>query len=110
MHGCYCSKPAPRFGDREQRTTYSIVNITISDEVIWLAPICWQLDFNESCVTVRELIRSRVYQEVQQVNLKRRKQANTLIPITSERPQTTCNASIGDVDWKSHYENAIDNG
>src|SRR4051794_29592850 len=62
------------------------------------------LDLLAERITVRELIRSRVYQEVQDYNLRRRRSANELFrglvqPAKSPEPR--------DIDWKQQFDAAI---
>ena len=67
------------------------------------------LDFLTEHITVRKLIRSRVYQEVKDYNAQRGKFFRGLVqPIHAE---STCNGfkmrSRREIDWQRQYENAI---
>ncbi len=74
------------------------------------APREWSLDFLTERVTVRELIRSRVYQEVQDYNLRQPEQFHGLVqPDDAER---TLNGfklrKPRPLDWKRQYERAVE--
>ena len=82
--------------------------VQISDEVIGGDAVTWQLELADEELTVRELIRSRVYQEVQDANLKRQNQHQLLItlanPAESSGKRTQ---AIGNIDWRNHFEQAV---
>ena len=70
----------------------------------------WTLDFLTEHITVRELIRSRVYQEVQDHNLKQPARFRGLVqPTDAER---TLNGekqrTPRQIDWKKQFETACE--
>lgn len=71
------------------------------------------LDVLSETITVRELIRSRVYQEVADYNLRRSQHdANFNGLVTPEDAEKTLNGSrirrSRDIDWKAQFEKACD--
>lgn len=83
--------------------------LTIRDESLQgEAPHEWSLELLAERVTVRELIRSRVYQEVQDYNLKR-----TVEPYRGlVRPDATENL-LNDrrsrqIDWRPQFDKAVE--
>jgi hypothetical protein len=74
------------------------------------APREWSLDFLNECITVRELIRGRVYQEVQDYNLRQPEQFRGLVQ-PDEAEQTLNGFKLRKprpIDWKRQYERAVD--
>jgi hypothetical protein len=75
------------------------------------------LDVLSETITVRELIRSRVYQEVQEYNLRQR-QAGTTGPATFRGLVTPTDAEktlngvrlrkVREIDWKDQFDKACD--
>jgi hypothetical protein len=69
----------------------------------------WSLELLTERITVRELIRSRVYQEVQDFNLKRPQPVRGLVQPTDA--EATLNGyqlrTPRLIDWKSQFEKAI---
>ncbi len=84
-------------------------SVLICDEALGGDINQWHLEIASEQLTVRELIRCRVYQEVQDVNLARRKQHLLLVqhtalradPADTELPCTT-------IDWHLHFERATE--
>ena len=68
------------------------------------------LDFLTEKVTVRELIRSRVYQEVQDYNLRRPEHFQGLVqPADTEKTLNGYKLKRGrEIDWKQQYDKALD--
>jgi hypothetical protein len=65
----------------------------------------WQMDIFEEQSTLREILRSRIYQEVSEYNAKKRSQSLCLITPRPVEPQQADAAPP--VDWQIHYEQAI---
>ncbi|MGE3808650.1 MAG: hypothetical protein AB7K24_28625 [Gemmataceae bacterium] len=87
-------------------STLTIRDTTLSGETLNE----WSLDFLTEKVTVRELIRSRVYQEVQDYNLKQPERFLGLIQPAAEEsrlngPRT---ARPKQIDWKRQFDRALD--
>ncbi len=57
-------------------------------------------------MTVRELIRSRVYQEVQDANLRRLNQHNLLMTVADQHGAAGPLISDKPIDWTVHFERA----
>lgn len=70
----------------------------------------WSLEFLTEHITVRELIRSRVYQEVQDYNRKRPELFRGLVqPTDAERTLNGFKLPKGrQIDWKQQYEKAAE--
>src|SRR5262245_32944575 len=70
----------------------------------------WALEVLTEQITVRELIRSRVYQEVQDYNLKQPEIFRGLVePTGAERTLNGFKLRKGrQVDWKQQFEKAIE--
>ena len=70
----------------------------------------WSLEFLTDRVTVRELIRSRVYQEVQDYNLKQPELFRGLVePTDAERTLNGFKLRKGrQIDWKQQFEKALE--
>jgi hypothetical protein len=73
----------------------------------------WSLEFLDESITVRELIRERVYQEVQDYNLKN----NSALPyrglVQPEGLEKSLNphgtgAKVRTIDWKKQYDKALE--
>ena len=62
------------------------------------------VEFLTETVTVEELIRSRVYQEVQDYNLKKTEKFCGLVDPSAER----ASSSRRDIDWKAQFETACE--
>lgn len=65
----------------------------------------WQMDIFEEQSTLREILRSRIYQEVSEYHAKKRSQALCLITPRPVDPQQA--DATPPVDWQIHYEQAI---
>jgi hypothetical protein len=61
------------------------------------------VEFLTETVTVEELIRSRVYQEVQDYNLKKTEKFRGLVDPAADRT-----AKGRDIDWRAQYETACE--
>lgn len=70
----------------------------------------WTLDFLTEHITVRELIRSRVYQEVQDYNLKQPLTFRGLVqPTDAERTLNGVKMKAPrQIDWKKQFETACE--
>jgi hypothetical protein len=73
----------------------------------------WRLELSSACLTVRELIRERVYQEVDDYNVKQRMSGPYRGLVAPEALEQTLNASKAGakprpIDWKKQYERAIE--
>jgi hypothetical protein len=70
----------------------------------------WSLEFLTERITVRELIRSRVYQEVQDYNLEQPETFRGLIqPTDAERTLNGFKMRKGQtIDWKRQHEKALE--
>jgi hypothetical protein len=85
--------------------------LTIRDESVTGQTLHeFSLDFLTEHITVRELIRSRVYQEVQDYNTRRPEEFQSLVqPTDAER---TLNGfrlrRPRQIDWKKQYEQAVE--
>src|SRR5687767_8409095 len=68
------------------------------------------LDFLSQTITVRELIRSRVYEEVQEYNLRSPEYFRGLVqPAEAEQtPNGFCVRKGRQIDWKKQFELACD--
>ena len=62
------------------------------------------VEFLTESITVEELIRSRVYQEVQDFNLKKTEKFRGLVDPSAER----ANSGRRDIDWKAQFEAACE--
>jgi hypothetical protein len=87
------------------------VTLTIRDETLSGEPLReWVLELPEEKITVRELIRSRVYQEVQDYNLRQGPVFQGLIQ--PEEAEKALNGwklrKARQLDWKRQYERAIE--
>jgi hypothetical protein len=85
--------------------------LTIRDEALGGEALHeWALDVMSECLTVRELIRSRVYQEVQDFNVKQGQVFQGLIQ--PEEAEKTLNGwrlkKPRLLDWKRQFELAIE--
>lgn len=70
------------------------------------APREWSLELPAERTTVRELIRSRVYQEVQDYNLGQKSEFLGLVQPEGLHPAGKRRASR-EIDWKSQFELAL---
>lgn len=70
----------------------------------------WSLEFLTERITVRELIRSRVYQEVQDYNLKQPDVFRGLVePTDSERALNGFKLRKGrQIDWQQQFDKALE--
>lgn len=71
----------------------------------------WSLDVLTERLTVRELVRSRVYQEVQGHNLTKSDTFRGLVQPSPEEEQfngPTAKRSFRPIDWKKQYETATE--
>lgn len=86
--------------------TLTIRDETLSGETLHE----WNLDFLTETITVRELIHSRVYQEVQDYNLKNQEFFRGLVqPEGSEKALNGYKLSKRhSIDWKKQFELATD--
>ena len=85
--------------------------LTIRDETLGGQPArAWALEVTAERMTVRELIRSRVYQEVQDYNLKQGQVYNGLVQ--PEEAEKTLNGwklkKPRLLDWKRQFERAVE--
>ncbi len=85
--------------------------LTIRDETLSGEPIHeWALEVAEEKITVRELIRSRIYQEVQDYNVKNSQVYRGLVQ--PEDAEKTLNGwklkKPGSLDWKRQFERALE--
>jgi len=62
------------------------------------------IDFLTETITVEELIRGRVYQEVQDFNLKKTEKFRGLVDPSAERASSTPR----DIDWKAQFQAACE--
>jgi len=62
------------------------------------------VEFLTETITVEELIRSRVYQEVQDYNLKKTEKFRGLVDPSAERTSS----DRRDIDWKAQFETACE--
>src|SRR5262245_14127262 len=80
--------------------------LTIRDESPFGATLQeWKLEFLTERITVRELIRSRVYQEVQDYNLKKCGNFRGLTPPPVE-PEHQLNKNKP-IEWQSQFDRAL---
>ncbi|BCL81121.1 hypothetical protein ccbrp13_35860 [Ktedonobacteria bacterium brp13] len=80
------------------------ITITIKNESLQGTQPSWQLEINEEYSTLRDIIRSRIYQDVSEYNARKRVQSLCLIPPTS------CQSEAEDMptlDWQTQYTQAI---
>lgn len=84
--------------------------IMIIDESLTGEKSAWNLDFLDETVSLRELIRQRIYQEVTEYNAKKAGYSHRLVQPTQE--ERTLNASrlatLHKLDWQAQYEKAIE--
>ncbi len=84
--------------------------VTVCDELLGSSPIRWDLKIEEERLSVRELIRARIYQEVQDVELNVRKRVSLLIDTEGAVMQSEdicASGSLpGRIDWKSQVDKA----
>lgn len=86
------------------------VTLTVNDENVGGQRLQqWSLEVLTEHITVRELIRSRVYQEVQDYNLKRPELFRGLVqPTDAERTLNGFKLPKGrQIEWREQYEKAI---
>ncbi len=86
------------------------VAVTIRDQRPGGAEAAWTLELLEEQLTVRELIRSRVYQEVQDYNTRRPARFNGLVQ-PSEAERALNGVKVTDrppIDWKKQFERALE--
>lgn len=86
-----------------------MTTITIVDESMLGAKRVWSLDFLDETITVRELIKRRIYEEVAEYNAKMLGLFQGLVqPTDAER---TLNGfrlkTMHRLDWEAQYEQAI---
>lgn len=87
------------------------VALTVNDETVGGERIQqWSLEFLTERITVRELIRSRVYQEVQDFNLRRPELFRGLVqPTDAEQALNGYKVPRGrQIDWRGQYEKAVE--
>ncbi len=87
-----------------------MATITIMDESMVGEKRAWDLELSEETLSLRELIRRRIYQEVTEYNAKRSGPFRGLVqPTDTER---TLNGyrlkSSHRLDWRAQYEKAIE--
>jgi hypothetical protein len=85
--------------------------LTIRDESLTGAPSReWMLEVLTERLTVRELIRSRVYQEVQDHNLRQGEVFRGLVqPADAEKVLNGWKVARGrQIDWKPQFERAVE--
>jgi hypothetical protein len=79
--------------------------ITIKDETLQGMQPAWELELSKEQTTLREVIRSRVYQEVSEYNAQKRDRTRCLVPLTPAWQPVS--ELIELVDWQEQYERAI---
>jgi hypothetical protein len=79
--------------------------IMIRDESLQGTQPSWQLDILEEQSTLREVIRSRIYQDVREYNAKKRSQVRCLLPPTSLWQVLAEHTPT--LDWQVQYDQAI---
>ncbi len=68
----------------------------------------WPLEIYEECSTLREIIRSRIYQDINEYNARRRTQQLCLIPpMLCQSQGKTGTGDRPRLDWQAQYEHAI---
>ena len=87
-----------------------MTTLTIVDESTQGERRAWSLDFLGETMTLRELIRRRIYQEVTEYNANVSGYFVGLVqPTESERTQTGFRLKTAKkLDWQVHYEKAIE--
>ncbi len=88
-----------------------MTTITIRDESTTggLAAREWDLEFLTERITVRELIRSRVYQEVKDHNARGGAYAGLVRPVGAEAGPTGWRVKPGaKIDWRAQFEKAVE--
>lgn len=97
--------------NREKETNNLMTTtITIIDEATVGKIRAWNLDFLDEVVSLRELIRRRIYQEVAEYNAKPTGQFHGLVqPTEVERTLNGLRlTSKNKLDWQAQYEKAIE--
>ncbi len=79
-----------------------MLTITILDEFTQPAQSPWQLDIQTEETSLREILRSRIYQEVSAYNT--RQSGQLFAGLVQAEPQTDEPVTL---DWESHYEQAL---
>lgn len=86
------------------------VAVTVRDEAAGGSPVSWTLALPEERLTAREIIRSRVYQEVQDFHASRQERFRGLIQPTDE--ERTLNglrvAARPQIDWRKQFDRAVE--
>ena len=87
-----------------------MTTVTIIDESLSSQKLSWSLDLLDETLSLRDLIRQRVYQEVTEYNARQSGPFQGLVqPTDAER---TLNGSHRTrrrlLDWQAHYEKAIE--
>ncbi len=84
--------------------------ITIIDESLAGEKSTWNLDFLDETMTLRELIRRRIYQETTEYNAKKTGYIHGLVqPTQAERTLNSSRLTTAHkLDWQAHYEKAIE--
>ncbi len=87
-----------------------MTTITIVDESMVGAKRSWGLDFLEETVSLRELIRRRIYQEVTEFNARKAGYFHGLVqPTGAERTLNGFRlAPAHRLDWQVQYEKAVE--
>ena len=87
-----------------------MTTITIVDESTASAKCSWNLDFLEVTVSLRELIRRRIYQEVTEYNARKVGYFHGLVqPTEAERTLNGSHlAPAHRVNWQAQYEKAVE--
>jgi hypothetical protein len=82
--------------------------VTVRDETFPGSPADeMTLEFLTERVTVRELIRGRVYQEVTEYNAARAQRPRLPFPLTQTERQLNAPRPALRLDWEEHYQRAI---
>jgi hypothetical protein len=79
--------------------------ITINDTLLQGPQSSWQLDILEEQSTLREVIRSRIYQEISEYNASKRTQF-----LNFSSPKPSCqypSDATSTLDWQVYYKHAI---
>ena len=87
-----------------------MTTITITDESTMGEKRSWSLDFLDETISLRELIRRRVYQEVTEYNARQAGYFHGLVqPTEVERTLNGLRLKTAHrLDWQTHYEKAIE--
>lgn len=87
-----------------------MTTITIVDESTAGATRIWSLDFLDETISLRELIRRRIYQEVTEYNARKAGYFHGLVQPTEAERTLNGNrlTTIRRLNWQAQYEKAIE--